>query len=203
MGEPLDRKAGGVLAYAGGSTGMARPRVWHALLLLPLLAVAGWIVERGRVVRDDPAAVLAALRAAGGPSLPGPAAAGAAARSEPSSYTRDTLYEYIDGAAESYLTRGFERCVVATYTFPSPPTDALDVTAEVYRFAAPAGAREQMAAERPTGATPVAGVADGFADPSTLVACRGRDYLKLTALSAGPGAGKTLAGIAAAWQRQP
>ncbi len=199
----LDRKAGGVLAYAWGSTGMARPRVWHALLLLPLLAVAGWVLVRGRTVRDDPAAVLVALRAAGGPSLPGPAAAGASARSEPSSYTRDSLYEYIDGAAEAYLARGFERCVVATYTFPSPTTDALDVTAEVYRFAAPAGAREQMASERPTGAAPVAGVTGAFADPSTLVACRGRDYLKLTALSAGPGAGKALGDLAAAWQRQP
>ena len=182
---------------------MTRPRVWHALLLLPLVAVAAWVVVRGRATRDDPVAVLAALRAAGGPSLPGAAGAGAAARSEPSSYNRDSLYEYIDGAAESYLARGFERCVVATYTFPSPTTDALDVTAEVYRFAAPAGAREQMASERPAAAAPVAGVTDAFADPSTLVACRGRDYLKLTALSAGPGAGKALAGIAAAWQRQP
>jgi hypothetical protein len=180
---------------------MTRPRVWHALLLLPLLAVAGWIVERGRAVRGDPAAVLAALRAADGPSLPGPSSAGAAARSEPSSYTRDSLYEYIDGAAEAYLARGFERCMVATYTFPSATTDALDVTAEVYRFAAPAGAREQLASERPTSAAPVPGVADAFSDPSTLVACRGRDYLKLTALSAGPGAAKALAGLAAAWQR--
>ena len=182
---------------------MVRPRVWHALLLLPLLAIAGWLVARGRTTRDDPAAVLAALRAAGGPSLPGPAGAGAAARSEPSSYNRDSLYEYIDGAAESYLARGFERCVVATYTFPATTADALDVTAEVYRFAAPAGAREQMTSERPMGAVPVAGVTDAFADPSTLVACRGRDYLKLTALSTGPGAGKALAGLAAAWQRQP
>ncbi len=182
---------------------MTRPRVWHAFLLLPLVAVAAWLVVRGHSTREDPAAVLAALRAAAGPSLPDPAAAGAAARSEPSSYTRDSLYEYIDGAAESYLARGFERCVVATYTFPSTTTDALDVTAEVYRFAAPAGAREQLASERPTSAVTVPGVADAFSDPSTLVACRGRDYLKLTALSAGPGAGKALAGIAAAWERQP
>ncbi len=180
---------------------MTRPRVWHALLLLPLVAVAAWLVVRGRTTRGDPAAVLAALRAAGGPSLPEARATGATARSEPSSYTRDSLYEYIDGAAESYLARGFERCVVATYTFPSPTNDALDVTAEVYRFAAPAGAREQMASERPTGAAPVAGVTDAFADPSTLVACRDRDYLKLTALSAGPGAAKPLAALAVAWQK--
>ncbi len=184
-----------------GSTGMTRPRVWHAFLLLPLVAVAVWVVARGRTTRDDPAAVLAALRAAAGPSLPGAAAAGATARSAPSSYNRDSLYEYIDGAAESYLARGFERCLVATYTFPSTAADALDVTAEVYRFAAPAGAREQMASERPAAAVPVAGVADAFADPSTLVACRGRDYLKLTALSAGPGAGKALFAVAAAWQK--
>src|SRR5512136_3330112 len=168
---------------------MARLRVRHALLLLPLVLVAVWLVQRGRAVRDDPADVLRALRSAHGPTLPTAGAAGASARSETSSYDRETLYEYIDGAAEAYLARGFERCLVATYGFVSP---ALEVTAEVYRFAADGGAHEQMLAERPTAASPVVGLADAFADPSTLVAIRGRDYLKLTALSSG--AEKALAG---------
>ena len=139
---------------------MARLRVRHALLLLPLVLVAVWLVQRGRAVRDDPADVLRALRSAHGPTLPAAGAAGAAARSETSSYDRETLYEYIDGAAEAYLARGFERCLVATYGFVSP---ALDVTAEVYRFAAIGGAREQMLSERPNAASPVVGLADAFA----------------------------------------
>lgn len=176
---------------------MARLRVRHALLLLPLVLVVVWLAQRGRAVRDNPADVLHALRSARGPTLPTAGAAGASARSEASSYDRETLYEYIDGAAEAYLARGFERCLVARYGFVSP---ALEVTAEVYRFAADGGAREQMLAERPTAASSVVGLADAFADPSTLVAIRGRDYLKLTALSSG--AEKALAGIAAAWARE-
>lgn len=176
---------------------MTRPRVWHALLLLPLVVAAAWLVQRGRTVRDDPADVLRALRSAHGPTLPAAGSAGGSARSETSSYDRDTLYEYIDGAAEAYLARGFERCLVATYGFPAP---AVDITAEVYRFTTPGGAREQMLEERPGAAAPVSGLADAFADPSTLVAIRGRDYLKLTAL--GSGAEAALAGIAVAWARE-
>lgn len=180
---------------------MVRPRVWHALLVLPLAAVAAWVGLRGRSVHEEPGAVLAALRGANGPALPEPRAAGASARSELSSYNRETLYEYIDGAAESYLARGFERCVVATYTFPSQGVETLDVTAEVYRFGSPTGAHDQMAAERPAASTPVAGAQDAFSDAATLVATTGRDYLKLTALSTGPAAGPALAGVAAAWQK--
>ena len=176
---------------------MPRPRVWHALLLLPLVLVAAWLVHRGRAVREDPAEVLKVLRSAHGPTLPDAAAAAASARSETSSYDRETLYEYIDGAAEAYLGRGFERCLVATYGFANP---AVEITAEVYRFTAPPGAREQMLSERPISAEAVPGLADAFADPSTLVAIHGRDYLKLTALA--PGAERALATIAAAWARE-
>jgi hypothetical protein len=179
----------------------ARPRVWHALLVLPLVLVAAWLVHRGRVMREDPADVLRALRAAHGPMLPAAKAGGGSGRSEPSSYDRDTLYEYIDGAAESYLARGFERCLAATYTFGGS-VGAFDVTAEVYRFAAAAGAREQMLAERPGAAAPVRGVAEAFSDAATLVATRGRDYLKLTALASGADAQKALAGLAGAWAKE-
>jgi len=178
---------------------MVRPRAWHALLLLPLAAVAAWLAVRGRTVRDDPAAVLAALRAAAGPALPEAGAAGATGRSEPSAYDRETLYEYIDGAAEAYLARGFERCVVATYTFAPAANEGLDVTAEVYRFGSPGGALGQMDAERPAAATAVAGVPAAVADATTLLSVRGRDYLKLTALGSGGGTARALAGLAAAW----
>ena len=179
---------------------MPRPRAAHALLLLPLVGIAAWLVVRGRTVRDDPGTVLAALRAAAGPALPAARAAGATARSEPASYTRETLYEYIDGAAEAYLARGFEQCLTATYTFAAA-AGSLDVTAEVYRFAKAADAEHQMQAERPADAAPLAGVAGAFADSSTLVATRGADYLKLTALAAGDDAARAMAGIAAAWRQ--
>jgi hypothetical protein len=178
---------------------MARLRAWHGLLVLPLVLVAVWLMQRGRGMREDPADVLRALRATHGPTLPAASAAAASARSETSSYDRETLYEYIDGAADAYLGHGFERCLVADYTFAVGANASLEVTAEVYRFAAPAGANDQMLADRPTAAVPVAEVAGAFGDANTLVATRGRDYLKLTALTEGRDARKALAGLAAAW----
>ncbi len=180
---------------------MARPRPGHALLLLPLVLVAGWLIVRGRTVREEPADVLRALRSAGGPTLPEARLAGAGERSEPSSYNRETLYEYIDGAAEAYLARGFERCLVATYAFTGVAGGSLDISAEVYRFSRPEGAREQMSAERPTAAAPAAGVQGAFSDATVLVAVRGRDYLKLTALTEAVDSKRPLAAIAAAWSK--
>jgi hypothetical protein len=183
----------------GGSAELVRLRAWHAALVLPLVLVALWLMQRGRGTREDPANVLRALRAAHGPTLPAARSAGAAARSETSSYDRETLYEYIDGAAEAYLGHGFERCVVADYTFAGEADASLEITAEVYRFTAPVGANEQMLAERPLAAAPVASVAGALGDATTLVAARGRDYLKLTALTEGRDARKALASLAAAW----
>jgi Family of unknown function (DUF6599) len=179
-----------------------RVRPVHPLLLLPLVLAAAWLIVRGRASREDPADVLRALRAAHGPTLPAASAAGASARSETSSYDRDTLYEYIDGAADGYLARGFERCLVATYSFDASPHAALDISAEVYRFSSPAGAGDQMLTERPAAALPVAGIAGAFGDATTLVATRGRDYLKLTALAEGETTGKALASVAGAWAKE-
>ena len=185
-----------------GGFSMARPRLGHVLLVAPLVAVAAWVALRAGTSSQDPGAVLAALRAAQGPRLPAAAAAGAVRCSEPASYDRDTLYQYIDGAAEGYLSHGFERCVAATFTFAGAP--ALEVAAEAHRFAAPEGARAQLEAERPESARAVAGLAETWADGTTLVAVHGRDYLKLTALSPGDAAAAALVRFAAAWsETQP
>lgn len=174
------------------------PRPWHLLLLLPLVAVAGWIGWRAQVARDDPSHVLLALKAAAGPTLPAEGNAGATRRTDPQSYNRETLYEFIDGAAEAYLANGFERCTATVYAFADGAGE-LEVAAEVYRFGTPAGASAQMISERPTGAAVVPGLAEAFADPSTLVAVRRRDYLKLTAMATGPAAEKAMGRVAAAW----
>lgn len=174
------------------------PRPGHVVLLLPLAAVAAWVGARAGRVRDDPARVLAALQAAAGPALPAESAAGAAARTAPESHDRATLYDFIDGAAESYLANGFERCVAAVYTFRDASREH-EIAAEVYRFATPAGARAQLAAEQPGGASEVPGLTGAVADSSTLLAVRGRDYLKLTAMSTGPATDAALRALAAAW----
>ncbi len=169
-------------------------------LLLPLVAVVLWVSWRGSRVREDPAAVLHALRAAQGPVLPAATAVGARAAVEVAGYDRDTLYEFIDGAADAYLARGFQRCVATTFTFAAPAGE-VEVAAEVYRFTDAAGARSQLAAERPGAARPLAGLADAWSDDNVLVSTRGVDYLKVTALAPGEAAARALEAVAAAWHR--
>ncbi len=166
----------------------------HALLVLALAGAVGLVLERGRRAREDPAAVLLALRQAQGPRLPAAGRAGATLVAEPMRYDRDRLYELIDGAADAYLARGFERCLAATYG-----VGPIEVAAEAHRFGSEAGARAQLEAERPRRAVSVPGLA-AVSDGSVLLAVAGRDLLKLTALSTGPGAGEALAALAAAWE---
>jgi hypothetical protein len=182
---------------------MNRPRVVHALLLVPLALVAAWLATRATRTREDPAAVLLALRQAEGPLLPAGSPIGAIAHSETERYDRESLYAFIDGAADAYLTRGFECCAAMTYTFPGSLGSTFDVAVEVHRFAGEAGARAQADAEHPAASRPVPGVAGAFSDSSVLVATSGRDFLKITALSSDPAASTALERLAAAWLKEP
>ena len=161
-------------------------RTWarNIALLLPLVAIVAWVTWRGGRTREDPAAVLAALKAAQGPVLPAAAAVGAASAAEIAGYDRETLYEFIDGAADGYLTRGFQRCVATTFAFATPAGE-IEVAAEVYRFGDAAGA--------------LAGLPAAWSDGNVLVAARGPDYLKVTAFAPGAEAARALESVARAW----
>jgi len=174
-----------------------RPRLVHLALLLALAAALGLVVASGRTAREDRAAVLAALRAAGGPRLPGAQAAGASARSEPARYDRETLYELIDGAAEGYLADGFERCVAASYDVAG-----LEVAAEAHRFASVEGARARLAAERPRGGRALPDLPGAETDGAVLLAVAGRDLLKLTSLDPTRDGSEALRALALAWHRE-
>ena len=169
-----------------------------ALLAVPAIAVA-LVLWQGRRSREDPGQILAALRAQSGPRLP-PVAAGARSATEPERYDRATLYELVDGAAEAYLARGFERCVAATYLFPA--AGGIEVAAEVYRFQDERGARAHAESERPAAAAPVPAAPDAVTDGQVLLAVAGRDLLKLTALSADPRGRDLLVALAAAWAKE-
>lgn len=199
MHQRLDFRSGAANSCAGGTRVLAR-YARNIALLLPLVGIAAWVAWRGAEEREDPAAVLVALKAAQGPVLPAAAAAGAASATEVAGYDRETLYEFIDGAADAYLARGFQRCVATTFAFTSPAGE-VEVAAEVYRFTDAAGARGQLESERPGAAQPLAGIADAWTDGGVLVAARGPDYLKVTAFSPGADAAKALVAVAEAWSR--
>lgn len=173
-------------------------RWFHVVLLVPLVAVGLWLGQRAGRQRDDPDAVLVALRSSHGPALPSVEAVVARERTEPESYDRETLYDFIDGAADAYLTRGFERCVTANYSFAGSSGALFEIMAELHRFANEQGANEQMSAERPSQSMPVAGLDRAFSDATTLVATRGRDYLKLTTLGNDAASAEMLARLARA-----
>jgi hypothetical protein len=172
-----------------------RPGIRHLLLAVLLAAAVGAVLARGRHLREDPGAVLAALRLSAGPRLPEAAVAGAESATAPSRHERETLHELVNGAAEAYLSRGFERCLSALYAFPG----GLEVAAEAHRFSAEEGARAQLEAERPRTGRPVEG---GVSDGSVLLAVRGRDLLKLTSLTPDPRGGEALLALAAAWRKE-
>jgi hypothetical protein len=174
-----------------------RPGIRH-ILLVALLATGVLLVLRpGRQAREDPGAVLAALRASAGPLLPASAAAGAEGTTPPVRYTRDTLYELVDGAAEAYLARGFERGVASVYAFAG----GVEVAAEVHRFSAESGARAQLEAERPASALPMEGLA-AVGDDAVALAVRDRDLLKLTALTPDARGREALRRVVTAWTRE-
>ncbi len=173
-----------------------RPRALHVLLLLPLLAVAVWVWQRGKETSPGRTAVLAALRASRGPSLPAAPAAGATTRTEPARYSRDTLYEAIDGAADAYLAGGFVSAEIATYSYTTADAPLCEITAELHRFGTGAGASAQRDAERPRSVRTLADLPGAESDGAVLLAVKGSHYLKLTSLSQAPGAEKRLAALA-------
>ncbi len=178
-----------------------RPRIWHLLLLLPLVAIVVWVAARGRAVREDPADVLRHLKSLQSPTLPEAAAAGAAERSAIEQYDRETLYDYIDGAAEAFIQRGFERCAVATFTFTTASGARIEIAAETYRFATADGARQQLKAEQPELGRAPATLPDAIADGSVLLVTSGRDLLKLTCLARVADASPQLLRVAQAWKK--
>ncbi len=170
-----------------------------ALLVVPALAVA-LVAAQGWKAREDPREVVAALRASAGPVLPPAALAGATSATEPARFDRETLYELVDGAADAYLSRGFERCVSSAYAFPGDRP--FEVAAELHRFTAESGARAQLDTERPAAAVPVPSLPPALSDGNVLLAVRGRDLLKLTALTADPRGRDALLTLASAWMRE-
>ncbi len=177
------------------------PGVHHLLLLALLGGVAWWVGQRAQALRQDPAAVLGALRATQGPWLPAATAAGATAREELERYDPDTLYDFINGAADAYLARGFTHCLATTYIFAGEEGTPLEVSAEVYRFATPTGARGQLEAELPAGAQPLDQGVEAWGDGGVVLALAGTDYLKLTAYASGAAAELALRRLLAAWQK--
>lgn len=168
--------------------------------MLALAVAAGAVLLPGRRVREEAPDVLAALRAARGPSLPAAGRVGAASATSPARYGRSALADVIDGAAEAYLANGFVAAAMSIYAFGGAAP--VEVSAEAHRFERDSGARAQAGAERPRRAAPVPGVEGAVSDGTVLLAVAGRDLLKLTVVSPGAGGREALAAIASEWRKE-
>jgi len=118
--------------------------------------------------RSDPAALSKAS------SLP--KIAGWKVSDGPTTYTPETLFEYIDGGAESFLQFDFQGLTSATYAKVDAATE---ITVDIYRHKDAMRAFGMYTQERPAGTTPVPVGVEGYAGPDYLEFVIGSYYVKL------------------------
>jgi hypothetical protein len=111
---------------------------------------------------------------------------------EPQVFGPDNLWEYIDGAAETYLGFGFEQLAAAGYK----RSDDLTANVEIYRTADPRGAFGLFAAESNPTAEFLALGAEAFQNANVLAFWNGPYYVKITASKAGADATAALRALA-------
>ncbi len=108
-------------------------------------------------------------------------------------YIPESLFEYIDGAAESYLSYDFQHLTVGQYKKNGASTA---LTVEVYDMGSPRNAFGIYSAERyPESRFLPIGV-QGYVEEGALNFLAGRFYVKLMCYDGGPGAEEVLLGAA-------
>jgi hypothetical protein len=135
-------------------------------------------------------AVLAAHSGAGetaGSPRPGavtallPAMSGWTKDGEPQVYTPETLFEYIDGAADAYLSFDFEELAVLSYNGENKRS----VTVEIYRHRDLPSAFGIYTQERPQNGNFIDIGTEGYYDTGILDFFQGPYYVKLTGFRLG------------------
>ena len=111
------------------------------------------------------------------------------------SYFPESLFEYINGAAESYLSYDFEELLVAQ--FEKRATEAM-LTLEIYDMGSPLNAFGIFSAERypDNESVPVGDL--GYVESEALNFVSGRYYVKLLGFGSGEETGKVLLSFAEA-----
>ncbi|RPJ71261.1 MAG: hypothetical protein EHM24_04810 [Acidobacteria bacterium] len=113
---------------------------------------------------------------------------------EPRRYGPGNLWEYIDGAAETFLTFGFQEAATADY---ADAARKLEVTIDIYRMGDPTGAYGMYAEERNPSATFLPVGSEGYRSGNVLNFWAGPCYVKLTAPREDPGLTAGLEALAA------
>ena len=119
--------------------------------------------------RSEPAAVTQ-------PSAPLPKIKGWKVSDGPTTYSPETLFEYIDGGAESFLQFDFQGLTSATYAKVDAATE---ITVDIYHHKDAMRAFGMYTQERPAGTTPVPVGVEGYSGPDYLEFVIGSYYVKL------------------------
>jgi len=124
----------------------------------------------------------------------GGAVPGWARSSEPKRYGPGNLWEYINGAAETFLTFGFQEVATADY---ADAARTLEVTIDIYRMGDAVGAYGMYAEERNPDAAFLQVGAEGYRSGNVLNFWAGPCYVKLTAPREDPALAAGLEALAA------
>ena len=168
--------------------------ILFAILVAVPTALVTWILARGTgVCRVEGAVPVASARATVAAEPADPDAALKALFSAPLGnftlkeevplYDQKGLFDYIDGAAPVFIERHFRKLAPAELKVTSTAGEG-EVTADVYDMAAAANAASIYAFERPPTAEAFAVGDTGHKGRMSLVFCKGRYYVKLTAFNA-------------------
>jgi hypothetical protein len=111
-----------------------------------------------------------------------PQVAGWRQTGEIQTFSPETLFEYINGGADLYLTYDFQELKVAEYSTEKKAS----VTIEVYRHKTPIHAFGIYSQERLPGANFLEIGAQGYIEPNVLNFLAGSYYVKISSIKTGP-----------------
>ncbi len=162
-----------------GEPDMKFSRSLSSIGLLVSLAVVGVLFTAPRLQSQEKSALLSLL-----PEIPGwkPSEA-------PQTYRPDTLFQYIDGAAEIYLSYDFRELVVGQF---KAEEGKASLTLEIYDMGNEKNSFGIYSAERFSENKFISLGMQGYVGEGELIFAAGQDYVKILCFDCGPDAEKTL-----------
>ena len=173
---------------------MSGPAFLGALLIL--LSAAAPVASPVPAIAAPPAPATRAAAPKPAPDLAGvlPALKGWTASGLPLRYTPETLYEYIDGAADGFIDADFRDLVSQQYEAPG----GRSLTVDLFRHADADSAFGMYSQERPARGPFLAVGAQGYHERGILNFWKGDCYVKLAAFGLGDGDREGLLAVASA-----
>lgn len=171
------------------------PLVYRIILIGVLPVIAAVLYMKGQ--NYDPALIdFKAVAAREGQTSPGPVQSASEAPvsgemkgftriGQPHSYTKENLYEHVDGHAEYFISAGFNMLTVTEYVPADSKATAAEIQAEVFDMGKSIQAFGVLSDESGDNPAPVRVGAMGFKTSGGVNFIKGRYYVKVTALVPG------------------